>query len=78
MIGDVRDAFAAAVQELDWMDTTTRQKTLRKLKAIRNFVGFPAWLLNSEQLDKHYKHVSLPYYVLLSANVIFGSLHRHL
>ncbi|KOB64487.1 putative Endothelin-converting enzyme 1, partial [Operophtera brumata] len=56
MIEDVRDAFAAAVQELDWMDSTTRLKTLSKLKAIRNFVGFPAWLLGSEQLDKYYKH----------------------
>lgn len=58
MIEDVRSAFADAVQELDWMDTTTRLKTLSKLKAIRNFVGFPAWLLTNDQLDKHYKHVS--------------------
>lgn len=57
MVEDVRAAFAAAVQDLDWMDSTTRLKTLDKLKAIRNFVGFPAWLLTHEQLDKHYKHV---------------------
>ncbi|XP_049865226.1 neprilysin-4-like [Pectinophora gossypiella] len=59
MVEDVREAFAAAVHQLDWMDTTTRLKTLSKLKAIRNFVGFPAWLLTSEQLDKHYKHAEV-------------------
>lgn len=59
MVEDVRSAFAEAVEELDWMDSTTRVKTLSKLSAIRNFVGFPAWLLTAEQLDKHYKHVSL-------------------
>lgn len=64
MIEDVRSAFAEAVQQLDWMDTTTRLKTLNKLKAIRNFVGFPAWLLTHEQLDKHYKY----------AEVVEGSL----
>ncbi|XP_061706650.1 neprilysin-4-like [Cydia pomonella] len=59
MVEDVRSAFAAAVKELDWMDTTTRLKTLNKLSAIRNFVGFPAWLLTHEQLDKHYKHAEV-------------------
>ncbi|XP_059061160.1 neprilysin-4-like [Achroia grisella] len=59
MVEDVRDAFAAAVQQLEWMDTSTRLKTLSKLKAIRNFVGFPAWLLTHQQLDKHYKHAEV-------------------
>ncbi|KAH9633913.1 hypothetical protein HF086_009726, partial [Spodoptera exigua] len=37
MVEDVREAFAEAVESLDWMDSTTRLKTLNKLKAIRNF-----------------------------------------
>ncbi|CAB3241292.1 unnamed protein product [Arctia plantaginis] len=76
MIEDVRSAFAEAVQELDWMDSSTRLKTLSKLKAIRNFVGFPSWLLTHEQLDKHYKHASVmegnlfeTYLILTSAAV---------
>ncbi|KAG7305209.1 hypothetical protein JYU34_009248 [Plutella xylostella] len=64
MIEDVREAFTTAVRQLDWMDEGTRLKTLNKLKAIRNFVGFPSWLLTPEELDKHYKH----------ADVIEGSL----
>ncbi|XP_013161761.1 PREDICTED: endothelin-converting enzyme 1-like isoform X1 [Papilio xuthus] len=56
MVEDVRAAFADAVQRLEWMDASTRARTLRKLQAIRNFVGFPAWLLHTDKLDNHYKH----------------------
>lgn len=59
MVEDVRRAFSEAVTQLDWMDTTTRHRTLDKLRAIRNFVGFPAWLLTNDQLDSHYKHVEV-------------------
>ncbi|GBP03197.1 Endothelin-converting enzyme homolog [Eumeta japonica] len=59
MIEDVRDAFAGAVGELDWMDGTTRSRTLSKLRAIRNFVGFPAWLYNETKLDHHYKQAEV-------------------
>ncbi|XP_050681594.1 endothelin-converting enzyme 1-like [Leptidea sinapis] len=59
MVEDVREAFAATVRDLDWMDGSTRERTLRKLRAIRNFVGFPAWLLSPDKLDKHYDHAEV-------------------
>lgn len=57
MLEDIRKAFEDAVHELDWMDGTTREKTLTKLHAIRAFVGYPGWIMNATQLDKHYKQV---------------------
>ncbi|XP_045764028.1 neprilysin-4-like isoform X2 [Maniola jurtina] len=59
MIEDVREAFAAATKDLPWMDASTRATTLKKLRAIRTFVGFPSWLLTHEDLDKHYRHVEV-------------------
>ncbi|CAG4983508.1 unnamed protein product [Colias eurytheme] len=59
MVSDVRAAFAESVSQLTWMDDTTRARTLRKLQAIRNFVGFPEWLLNTTRLDVHYKHAEV-------------------
>jgi neprilysin len=71
MVEDVREAFAEAVRALEWMDGATRLKTLSKLRAIRNFVGFPAWLLTPDQLDKHYRHVSRsPLLFTLSTSLI--------
>ncbi|XP_004926376.1 neprilysin-4 [Bombyx mori] len=64
MIEDVREAFSSSVQRLRWMDAATRARTLRKLAAIRTFVGFPSWLLTHRQLDQHYQH----------AEVVEGSL----
>lgn len=63
MIEDVREAFAQTANQLQWMDSTTRATTLRKLHAIRTFVGFPSWLLARAQLDDHYKHVSNSYFI---------------
>ncbi|XP_045459910.1 neprilysin-4-like [Melitaea cinxia] len=59
MIEDVREAFAQAAAQLQWMDDATRATTLSKLRAIRTFVGFPSWLLARAQLDDHYKHVEV-------------------
>ncbi|XP_034825301.1 endothelin-converting enzyme homolog [Maniola hyperantus] len=59
MIEDVRDAFAAATKDLPWMDASTRATTLKKLRAIRTFVGFPSWLLTHQDLDKHYRHAEV-------------------
>ncbi|CAH0397398.1 unnamed protein product [Chilo suppressalis] len=56
MVEDVRHAFADEVEQLDWMDSSTRLKTLRKLRAIRNYVAYPAWLLQAARLDQHYAH----------------------
>ncbi|RVE41737.1 hypothetical protein evm_013614 [Chilo suppressalis] len=64
MVEDVRHAFADEVEQLDWMDSSTRLKTLRKLRAIRNYVAYPAWLLQAARLDQHYAH----------AEVVEGSL----
>ncbi|CAH0717488.1 unnamed protein product, partial [Brenthis ino] len=59
MIEDVRAAFAAEAARLRWMDEPTRATALRKLAAIRTFVGFPAWLMDRRRLDKHYEHVDI-------------------
>lgn len=59
MLEDIRMAFEVAVQDLDWMDVTTREKTLTKLHAIRAFVGYPGWIMNSTQLDIYYQQVRI-------------------
>ena len=58
MLEDIRDAFEDAVHGLEWMDETTRERTLTKLHAIRAFVGYPGWIMNATQLDIHYREVS--------------------
>ncbi|XP_061378755.1 neprilysin-4-like isoform X1 [Danaus plexippus] len=59
MIEDVRESFAEAARSLPWMDDGTRDTALHKLRAIRTFVGFPAWLMDTHKLDRHYEHVEV-------------------
>ncbi|GJQ67375.1 hypothetical protein Trydic_g5078 [Trypoxylus dichotomus] len=59
MLEDIKYAFKIAIEDLNWMDYVTREKTLTKLHAIRAFVGYPGWIMNATQLDKHYKNANV-------------------
>lgn len=59
MLEDIKYAFKIAVEDLNWMDHATREKTLTKLYAIRSFVGYPGWIMEKNQLDKYYRKVRI-------------------
>ncbi|KAK4871970.1 hypothetical protein RN001_016094 [Aquatica leii] len=54
MLHDIKNAFEGSLHNLEWMDEVTREKMLIKLQAIRAFVGYPGWIMNATELDKHY------------------------
>lgn len=41
MVDKVKDSFAEAINEADWMSQTTKQQALRKLKIMKKKVGYP-------------------------------------
>lgn len=41
MVENVRNAYKARIEKLDWMSDSTKQKALHKLMAIRKKVGYP-------------------------------------
>jgi len=41
MVENVRNAYKARIQQLDWMSDSTKQKALSKLAAIKKKVGYP-------------------------------------
>ncbi|XP_059491150.1 neprilysin-4-like isoform X2 [Neocloeon triangulifer] len=54
MVNDIHVAFEEMVHNLDWMDDSTKNRTLEKAHAIRPFVGFPEWLLYPGELERYY------------------------
>ena len=40
------------------MDSETRQKAEEKVKAVRNMIGYPDFIMDSVLLDRHYENVS--------------------
>ncbi|XP_031336950.1 neprilysin-4-like isoform X2 [Photinus pyralis] len=57
MLRNIKHAFEGSLDQSNWMDVETRKKMLLKLQAIRSFVGYPGWIINSTQLDHYYSKV---------------------
>jgi len=60
MLADIQWAFSALVRSADWMDAGTKIATLDKAAAVKQFVGFPEWLLDKDELQQYYAGVSKP------------------
>lgn len=59
MINEVRQAFKTNLKHLDWMDEETRKLADEKADAISDMIGFPDYILNSNQLDEKYKDLEI-------------------
>ncbi|XP_075238174.1 M13 family metallopeptidase neprilysin 3 isoform X2 [Lycorma delicatula] len=54
MINDIRTAFKENLKGLKWMDDETQLLAEDKANAITDMIGFPDFILNSDQLDEEY------------------------
>ncbi|KAM7160896.1 endothelin-converting enzyme 2 [Macrochelys suwanniensis] len=54
MISEIRAAFEESLDQLDWMDRTTRQAAKEKADAIYDMIGFPDFILDNKELDDVY------------------------
>jgi endothelin-converting enzyme len=43
---------------VSWMDEKTRQIAIEKVRKIVQMIGYPEWIMDTTQLDKHYENVS--------------------
>ncbi|CAG2168946.1 unnamed protein product [Oppiella nova] len=55
IIKDIKDSFYELIEESDWLDESTKNKSLIKLDAIHRNVGYPDWILDDKELDNYYK-----------------------
>ncbi|CAG2173011.1 unnamed protein product [Oppiella nova] len=53
-IQDVKKAYYELIAGNDWLDEITKTKSLLKLDAMKEYVGYPDWVLNNDELDKYY------------------------
>ncbi|XP_032659785.2 endothelin-converting enzyme 2 isoform X2 [Chelonoidis abingdonii] len=54
MISEIRTAFEESLDQLDWMDTMTRQAAKEKADTIYDMIGFPDFILDNKELDDVY------------------------
>lgn len=57
MINDIKESYNQLIRESDWLDDITKNKSLIKLNAIKQNIGFPEWMLNNQELDNRYNLV---------------------
>lgn len=51
------DAFAENTKDIPWMDETTKNATVRKIRAMKKLIGIPTWLNNTQDLNDYYDNV---------------------
>ncbi|XP_022176698.1 membrane metallo-endopeptidase-like 1 isoform X3 [Myzus persicae] len=64
-------AFEKIVKELNWMDDTTKQRTLYKAQQMRTLIGFPEFINDSKKLDDYYSEFEV------IENDYFGNVIRY-
>jgi hypothetical protein len=71
MLANIQWAFSTLVRSADWMDGDTKVATLDKAAAVKQFIGFPEWLLDKNQLHEYYEGVSKPRHFGILSSYLF-------
>ncbi|XP_078094880.1 membrane metallo-endopeptidase-like 1 isoform X1 [Mustelus asterias] len=60
LIDKIREVFIETLDELEWMDTASKQKAQGKALAIKEQIGYPDYILedNNPRLDQEYEHLN--------------------
>jgi len=71
MIKNIHWAFEKIVKELDWMDDTTKKRTLNKAQQMQTLIGFPEFVDDTYLLDEYYYEVPISYSTYWLFYIIF-------
>ncbi|KAF0289689.1 Neprilysin-2 [Amphibalanus amphitrite] len=59
LVADVHQQFNMMLQELSWMDDTTKQRAMEKSDAIEYYIAYPDKLLNETLVAEYYEELSV-------------------
>ncbi|XP_048581643.1 endothelin-converting enzyme homolog [Nematostella vectensis] len=57
IVENIRQVLVTDLQNVDWMESNSRQAAIRKAKTIRENIGFPDYLLDDIKLDDIFRDV---------------------
>ncbi|CAK9294512.1 unnamed protein product [Gordionus sp. m RMFG-2023] len=55
MVDSLKAAYKETFRNLDWMDETTKSKSMEKVDAINAKIGYPEYIVDPKELDKDYE-----------------------
>ena len=47
------------MEENQWLETSTKEKALKKLNAIKETIDYEEWIMNNTELDSYYNLVKI-------------------
>lgn len=59
MVNGIRAEFMKILEQVDWMDETTRQAALEKAKAMTTHIGYPDEIMDNAKLIEYYKDLNI-------------------
>ena len=59
MVADIRAEFGRMLEEVDWMDSTTKAKAKQKADAIVEHIGYPSELTDDRKLEELFEGLEL-------------------
>ncbi|KAG1679348.1 Neprilysin-1 [Nymphon striatum] len=57
MIVQVRNSVLDGLDLLTWMDKKTKQEAINKVESIVDFVAYPEWVLNDEEMENRHRDI---------------------
>ncbi|XP_065316933.1 endothelin-converting enzyme homolog [Gordionus sp. m RMFG-2023] len=57
IVDSLKMSYKDAFRNLDWMDETTKSRSMEKVDAINVKIGYPEYIVDSKELDKDYEGV---------------------
>ncbi|CAK9294806.1 unnamed protein product [Gordionus sp. m RMFG-2023] len=59
MVDMIKLAYKKSLQDLKWMDITTKARSIAKVDAMKFKIGYPDYIINHNELDKDYRGLNL-------------------
>lgn len=59
MVGYIKDAFLQSLENIEWMDQTTKAKAITKAHKINTLIGYAPEILDPFKMEKLYTKVSI-------------------
>ncbi|XP_065211499.1 neprilysin-like [Planococcus citri] len=59
MYEHIRDSYKKIIQEVPWMDETTRQRALKKLQSLKSYIVYPSAIKTTNKLNDFYQDVKI-------------------
>lgn len=57
MVNDFKLTFSNVIQNTEWMDNQTKYEALKKIKFMRNNIGYPDWIMDKRFLSEFYENM---------------------